>query len=207
MALPPPANQPTLYFIGVSTGQSSIMRVFPAWAAHLGLDAEIKGIDFPLHADPAIYREAIKFIRDDPMSMGALVTTHKIDLFKACHELFDVIDPHAALMGETSCISKENGRLVCHAKDPISSGLSIDGFLPAGPFRRDGGRSLLDWCRRFDHRADLAYAPAARRERAEPYHRLQPQPGAVRRDPRASTVACRPRRSSTTFLRLSLSRQ
>jgi shikimate 5-dehydrogenase len=134
MALPPPANQPTLYFIGVSTGQSSIMRVFPAWAAHLGLDAEIKGIDFPLHADPTIYREAIKFIRDDPMSMGALVTTHKIDLFKACHELFDVIDPHAAFMGETSCISKENGRLVCHAKDPISSGLSIDGFLPPDHF-------------------------------------------------------------------------
>ena len=28
-----PATQPTLYFIGVTTGKSSIMRVFPAWAA------------------------------------------------------------------------------------------------------------------------------------------------------------------------------
>jgi shikimate 5-dehydrogenase len=138
MALSHPATRPTLYFIGVSTGQSSIMRVFPAWATHLGLDAEIKGIDFPLHAEPDAYRAAVAFIRDDPMSMGALVTTHKIDLFEACHDLFDVIDPHAAFMGETSCISKHDGNLVCHAKDPISSGLSLDGFVPPDHFARTG---------------------------------------------------------------------
>jgi shikimate 5-dehydrogenase len=61
--------------------------------------------------------------------MGALVTTHKIDLFHACRDMFDVIDPHALLMDETSCISKRDGKLICHAKDPISSGLSIDGFV------------------------------------------------------------------------------
>lgn len=133
-----PATVPTLYFIGVTTGQSSIMRVFPAWARHLGLDAVIKGIDFPLHADPAAYRAAVAFIAGDPLSKGALVTTHKIDLFKACRDLFDVVDPHAALMEETSCLSKPDGRLACHAKDPISSGLAVDGFLPSGHFARTG---------------------------------------------------------------------
>lgn len=134
-----PATQPTLYFIGVTTAKSSIMKVFPAWAEFLGLkDAVIKGIDFDLHDDPAAYREAVEFIRDDPLSMGALVTTHKIDLFHACKDLFDVIDPHAALMDETSCISKREGKLVCHAKDPISSGLSIDGFLGENYFERTG---------------------------------------------------------------------
>ena len=134
-----PAEKPTLYFIGVTTGQSSIMKVFPAWAKELGLgDVEIRGIDFPLHADPAAYREAVEFIRDDPLSLGALVTTHKIDLFAACRDLFDVIDPFAALMKETSCISKHDGKLVCHAKDPISSGLAIDGFLGVGHFARTG---------------------------------------------------------------------
>jgi len=133
------ATRPTLYFIGVTTGKSSIMSVFPAWARHLGLgDAAIAGIDFPLHADPEAYREAVRFIRDDPKSLGALVTTHKIDLFKACSDLFDEIDPHARLMGECSCISKAGGRLVCHAKDPISSGLALDGFLGAGYFQRTG---------------------------------------------------------------------
>ena len=134
-----PATRPTLYFIGVTTAQSSIMRVFPAWARHLGLaDAVIAGIDFPLHAAPAAYRAAVEFIKADPLSLGALVTTHKIDLFKACHDLFDVIDPHAALMDETSCLSKRGGQLVCHAKDPISSGLALDGFVPGGHFARTG---------------------------------------------------------------------
>jgi shikimate 5-dehydrogenase len=132
-----PATQPTLYFIGVTTAKSSIMKVFPAWAAHLGLsDARITGIDFPLHADPAAYRAVVNFIKNDPLSLGALVTTHKIDLYKACQDLFDEIDPHARLMGETSCLSKQGERLVCHAKDPISSGLALDGFLAPGHFAR-----------------------------------------------------------------------
>lgn len=133
-----PATRPTLYFIGVTTGQSSIMRVFPAWASLLGLDAVIAGIDFPLHADPGAYREAVSFIKSDPLSMGALVTTHKIDLFAACRVLFDIIDPHASLMDETSCLSKDGSRLVCHAKDPISSALTIDGFLPRRHFATTG---------------------------------------------------------------------
>lgn len=134
-----PAEKPTLYFIGVTTAKSSIMKVFPAWAEELGLgDVQIKGMDFPLHADPAAYRAAVAFIRDDPQSLGALVTTHKIDLFNACRDMFDVIDPFAQLMKETSCISKQDGRLICHAKDPISSGLSIDGFLGPDYFARTG---------------------------------------------------------------------
>lgn len=132
-----PATRPTLYFIGVTTAKSSIMKVFPAWAAFLGLkDARIAGIDFPLHADPAAYRAVVEFIKNDPLSLGALVTTHKIDLYKACQDLFDEIDPHARFMGETSCLSKRNGRLVCHAKDPISSGLALDGFIAPGHFAR-----------------------------------------------------------------------
>ncbi len=139
-----PAERPTLYFIGVTTGQSSIMRVFPAWAAHLGLrDAVIQGIDFPLHADPAAYREAVGFIKRDPLSFGALVTSHKIDLFAACRSQFDELDPHARLMHETSCLSKRDGRLIAHAKDPISAGLALDGFLGAGYFARSGAELLV----------------------------------------------------------------
>ncbi|MBM3565187.1 MAG: shikimate dehydrogenase [Alphaproteobacteria bacterium] len=134
-----PARRRTLYFIGVTTNQSSIMKVFPAWAEYLGLgDAAIVGIDFPPHAEPARYREAVTFIKNDPLSLGALVTTHKIDLFKACRDLFDETDIHAAQMEETSCLSKRKGRFLCHAKDPVSSGLAVDGFLPPGYFARTG---------------------------------------------------------------------
>lgn len=128
-----PAAAPTLYFIGVTTGRSSIQQVFPRWAEALGLaGAELKGIDLPLHAPREDYRRVVEFIAADPLSMGALVTTHKLDLFAACADLFDEIDPFARLMGETSCISKRDGLLVCHAKDPLSSGHALDAFLPAG---------------------------------------------------------------------------
>ena len=91
---------------------------------------------------PPRYREAVAFIKADPLSLGALVTTHKIDLFNAACDLFDVVDPHASLMKETSCLSKRNSRLICHAKDPISSGLALDGFLPPDHFARTGGEVL-----------------------------------------------------------------
>ncbi|MGS0743519.1 shikimate dehydrogenase [Glaciimonas sp. GG7] len=134
-----PALRPTFYFIGVTTTQSSIMKVFPAWAQHLGLgDVEIKGIDFPLYTAATAYRETVAFLKNDPLSLGALVTTHKIDLYAACRDLFDDIDPFARVMGETSCLSKRNGKFLCHAKDAITSGMALDGFLPTQHFANTG---------------------------------------------------------------------
>ena len=134
-----PATKPTLHFIGVTTGQSSIMKVFPRWAEFLGLgDIAIHGIDLVPHDTVANYRAVVDFLKADPLSLGALVTTHKLDLFAACRDMFDEIDPHAELMAETSCLSKRDGKLICHAKDPITSGLSMDGFLPPEHFARTG---------------------------------------------------------------------
>jgi len=138
------ADQPTFYFIGVTTGKSSIMKVFPEWAKFLDLgDVVIKGIDFKPHDDPAAYREAVEFIKNDPLSRGALVTTHKIDLLKACRDYFEEVDPHAEIMGEISCISKRNGKLIGHAKDPITSGLAIEAFLPPRYWVETGAAALL----------------------------------------------------------------
>lgn len=139
-----PASKPTIYFIGVTTSQSSIMTVFPKWAEALGLDhAVIKGMDFGLHAPAEEYREAVKFIKSDPLSLGALVTTHKLDLFHACKDLFDYADPYAKQLGEVSSISKMDGRLCAHAKDPISSGLALENFVPADYWKTYGGDVLL----------------------------------------------------------------
>ena len=127
-----PARKPTMYFIGVTTTKSMIMRVFPAWARFLELgDCTIKGIDLKLHDQRERYREVVEFIRKDPFSLGALVTTHKIDLLHATRDMFDELDDFASLMGEVSSISKRDGRLHGGAKDPISSGLALEEFLPA----------------------------------------------------------------------------
>jgi shikimate 5-dehydrogenase len=132
------------YFIGVTTASSSIMRVFPAWARHLGLgDVVIKGIDLKLHDEVENYRQVVKFIKSDANSRGALVTTHKIDLLKACRDLFDELDYYAELTGEISCISKRDGKLRGHAKDPISSGLALEAFLPANHWQNSGSEALV----------------------------------------------------------------
>lgn len=138
------ALQPTIYFIGVTTGSSSIMKVFPRWADALGLKgAVIKGIDFRPHSEPESYREAVTFIKEDPLSLGALVTTHKIDLYNSCKDLFDYIDPFAQQLGEISCISKKDGKFCAHAKDPISSGLALEAFVPDNYWKEYRGEVLL----------------------------------------------------------------
>lgn len=137
------ATEPTLYFIGVTTGQSSIMKVFPEWASALGIDAVIKGFDFAPHSSAAEYREVVQFIKEDPLSLGALVTTHKIDLFDTCKDLFEYVDPYAEQLGEVSSISKKGDMLCAHAKDPISSGLALENFVPKNFWTQFDGDVLL----------------------------------------------------------------
>jgi len=133
---------PTMYFIGVTTSQSSIMRVFPRWSEILGLGAQIVGYDAPMHAPAGTYRAIVEHIRDDPLSMGALITTHKIDLLDAAIDLFDYIDPHAELCGEVSCIAKRDGRLEGYAKDPVSSGRAWRAFVKPGHWGQYPGHVL-----------------------------------------------------------------
>jgi shikimate 5-dehydrogenase len=157
-------DEPTFYFIGVTTARSSIVRVFPRWVEYLGVaDCRLQGVDFQPHADPEAYRKIVAFIKEDPLSLGALVTTHKIDLFLSCRDLFDEVDPYAELMGEVSCIAKRDGRLSGSAKDPISSGLALEAFLPRDHWRRTGaevfvigagGSSIAVTCYLMDSRHD-----------------------------------------------------
>jgi len=128
--LPGPRDVPTMYFIGVTTTQSSIMRVFSRWTKVLGIEAEIVGVDFALHDHPERYRQIVEHIKADRLSMGALVTTHKLDLLTAARDLFDSLGPYATRLGEVSCISKADGELVGKAMDPITSGLALDAFVP-----------------------------------------------------------------------------
>lgn len=144
LQLPPPADRPTMYFIGVTTTQSSIMKVFPRWAEALGLeDACIKGIDMAIHAPAEEYRQVVRFIKEDPLSLGALVTTHKIDLYHAARDLFEYMDPYAEQFGELSSISKLDGQLRGHAKDPITAGLALDAFIPEGHWRQTGAEVVV----------------------------------------------------------------
>ncbi len=145
-------QQPTFYFIGVTTARSAARRVFPVWMQTLGRpDVQLVGLDFPLHDDPANYRACVEFLKREPLALGALVTTHKIDLFDAARDLFDELDPDAVALGEVSAIAKQPGagngrgdaRLLGHVSDPISGGESLDAMLGGGYFGRTGAQVLI----------------------------------------------------------------
>lgn len=100
------------------------------------------GCDLPIHAEPRQYRDLIERIKGDVHERGALITTHKVDLFEACRDLFDRIDDNADLCGEASCLSKRDGLLFARATDPITVGRSIGEFLPDDHWQATGGEVM-----------------------------------------------------------------
>lgn len=121
----------TFYFIGVSTSSSSSVKMFPLWLDKLGLpETEFMGVDIEPHGPSEEYRNIVGHIKEEPRALGALVTTHKIDIVKSAGDLFDYFDRYATAFGEISCISKRGGSLRGHAKDPLSSGSALERFLP-----------------------------------------------------------------------------
>lgn len=131
-------------FVGVSTGSSSINQVFPVWADVLGLPTRtLVGHDVPLDATPEQYVALVEQIRDDPDHRGALITTHKMNVYAAASGLFDELDPFAVSCAEISSVSKRGDRLIGRAKDPITVALALDDFLPADYFARTGAEVLI----------------------------------------------------------------
>jgi shikimate 5-dehydrogenase len=120
------------------------VRVFPEWVKYLDVgECRLQGIDFKRHDKPEAYREVVRFIKEDPLSLGAVITTHKIDLLQATRDLFDELDSYADLMGEVSCISKRDTSLIGFAKDPVSSGLALETFLPRNHWQSTGAQVFV----------------------------------------------------------------
>jgi shikimate 5-dehydrogenase len=118
-----------MVFIGVSTGGSSIMALFPRWAEMLGLDVELEGCDIPLGAPADVFRAAVERIVTSGDVRGGLVTTHKLAVFRHAGDLFDEFDEYAHICSEVSCISKRAGRVSGYAKDPITAAVAVDEML------------------------------------------------------------------------------
>ena len=134
---------PTFYFIGVTTGQSAAQRIFPRWMEVLGRpEVVLQGVDFRIHDEPARYRQLVEAIKADPLALGGLITTHKIDLLAASHDLFAQLDPYAQICSEISCIAKHGDKLVGVAVDPVADGRALDALVGEGYFERTGGELL-----------------------------------------------------------------
>jgi shikimate 5-dehydrogenase len=132
-----------LHFIGVSTAGSSMTALFPRWADLLGIEAELVGRDVSIGADGDRFRTEVELIARDPRVRGALVTTHKVSVYGHASGLFAELDANARLCREVSCISKRrDGRLVGHAKDPLTAGATLDELLGRDYWRDRDARVL-----------------------------------------------------------------
>ena len=130
-----------MYFIGVTTGASSIHNFFGSWAALAGVrDAVLIGIDIPLGAAPDLYRDAVRTVLEDPDACGALVTTHKTAVYEHARDLFDALEPDADALREVSCITRHESGLAGAAVDPLASSLALRSIFGDSPFR---GHALI----------------------------------------------------------------
>jgi shikimate dehydrogenase len=125
-----------MYFLGVTTGRSSIHRIFPKWTALAGVgNAELSGIDIPLDAPAEMYRRAVATVAGDPDSWGALVTTHKVNVCRHAGDLFTEFDADASQLGEVNCIVRRPRRLAGLATDTLTSGLALREIFGDARFR------------------------------------------------------------------------
>ncbi|WP_436521420.1 shikimate dehydrogenase family protein [Actinoplanes sp. HUAS TT8] len=122
----------TVWFVGVSTGQSLINQAFPLWMGDLGRDVRLVGRDLPLGAPPESYRALVGELRDDGDALGAVITSHKLAVLRAARDLIGGLDPLATECGEVNTLRKEAKTLFAYARDPLSTGRVVDEIWPSG---------------------------------------------------------------------------
>jgi shikimate 5-dehydrogenase len=124
------------YFIGVSTKNSAIRQIMPLWAQALKVDLNLVGIDLPIDATTAQYRNAILCIKEDPEAVGSVVTTHKLNVFEHAHDLFDEFDALSSITKEVCMIKKHGTRLIgMAAPDRLSNTLCLKKMLGSDHWR------------------------------------------------------------------------
>jgi shikimate 5-dehydrogenase len=90
----------------------------------------VRGVDIALDADDETY---VRFLRDlltDDSAAGAVITTHKVGLFRAGRILFAGLDPLALACEEVNAIRRTPDGLRGWARDPVSVGRVADQIWP-----------------------------------------------------------------------------
>jgi shikimate dehydrogenase len=102
-------GRPLYLFIGIDTGGSRVHESFPAWASALNIDAQLRGIDLPTDLPAERWRELVTVMRDNPMICGAVITSHKLRLYRFCEDLFDKTDTLVGLTHEVNSLDTRDG--------------------------------------------------------------------------------------------------
>ena len=109
-------------FLGVRTAGSAVHRYFPRWAGHFPEPVRLIGVDLPGAAPRRRYRDLLDWIARHQQIRGMVITSHKIDLFRAGVSRFAAADRLSVMLGEVSALRRApSGDLLAYATDPLSS--------------------------------------------------------------------------------------
>jgi shikimate 5-dehydrogenase len=122
----------TVWFVGVSTGGSLVHEAMGRWGPLLGGEVEVRGRDLPLGAPDGAFRELLDDLGRDADALGAVVTSHKVALFRAASDRFARLDDAARACGEVNAVRRTPEGLVGFARDPVSVGRVVDRIWPVG---------------------------------------------------------------------------
>jgi shikimate 5-dehydrogenase len=131
----------TVWFLGVSTGQSAIHRLLPVWRDQLGVDATVVGRDLPLGPPAEAYLRFLDDLQNDDRAIGAIVTSHKVGLLEAAGTQFAAIEPVARLLGEANAIRRGPNGPEAFARDNRALRRTMDESID--PDQWDNGADLL----------------------------------------------------------------
>jgi shikimate 5-dehydrogenase len=120
----------TVLFLGVTTAASGTARLFSQWTKAIGIEARLEGVDLPLGASPHEYRKFVGRLENAGIA-GAVITSHKLDLYRSCRDLLTPADPLVEIMGEAACVAGGTHALEAHTVDPLSSRRALHELLKA----------------------------------------------------------------------------
>lgn len=129
---------PLIVFVGVSTGGSLAHTVFDRWARLLGQPWTLRGVDLPLDAPPWTYQRLLAAMRDNPAVHGAIVTAHKLRLYRDCAPDLARRDLLVDLTHEVNTLASDTD-VAAYARDA----LSLTQVVPA-LVRRSAAGTLSD---------------------------------------------------------------
>lgn len=109
-------------FLGVSTKNSSVNKTFPYWMKEIDSNAALYGMDLSLNSPRKSYLEFIE-MATCPDVVGALITSHKTDVFRHGQSFFSDISQDATELKEISSIrhNTSTGELFAHNTDIVGS--------------------------------------------------------------------------------------
>ena len=120
----------TVVFVGVTTGSSLVHQAIIAWQSILGTACNVRGLDIALDADDDTYVRFLNDLLKDDSAAGAVITTHKVRVFRAGRVLFAELDSLALVCEEVNAIRRTPAGLCGWARDPISVGRVADQIWP-----------------------------------------------------------------------------